>query len=307
MILKDDVEQFFDKITALDMMLQLKQNYPANTAHQNILEDYKAFLQKDVEDFTAEETANIESIFAKLYPVCKELAPSIIPKELKLIKTKGQHYGDGVYYTRENCIIIPKNELENFNPDAFAEVMLHELAHIYTRYHPKKRAALYRLIGFEKLNVSQNELLIPEELSKKILLNPDGIDYSYAVALKNETDSSFLSIPIISANTSGFQQEKPHFFEYLQFHLYPVREINNQGFQVLYEENDYPIINPYYRTDFLKQITDNTDYIIHPDEIIADNFKLLFLSKTRLPKYNRDRLSKEGQALLKAIEQVIAE
>lgn len=288
------------------MMLQLKQNYPANTSRQNILTDYKAFLQKDVESFTAEEILIIEGIFAKLYPICKQLNPDVIPKQLKLIKTKGQHYGDGVYYTRENCIIIPENELQDFNPDAFAEVILHELSHIYTRYHPKKREALYNLIGFKKLNTSIEELIIPAGLSKKVLINPDGIDFSYAIQLKNEVDSSFLAIPIISANTDGYMQEKPQFFQYLQFFLYPVEKNAAGQYEVLYTENEYSLINPYYRSDFLEQITDNTDYIIHPDEIIADNFKLLFLSKMQLPKYNKERLSKKGQELLDAVEAIIS-
>ena len=55
------------------------------------------------------------------------VSPDIFPKEIKLIKTKANHYGQSVYYTRENCIVIPYNELDQRNEQAFLNVMIHEL------------------------------------------------------------------------------------------------------------------------------------------------------------------------------------
>ena len=306
-ILQDEVEGFFEKIKPLDMMLQLKKNYPDKTARAEILADYQNFLQRDVEDFTASEVANIEGVFTRIFELCGRLDPDIVPKRIRLIKTKGKHYGDGAFYTREDCIIIPANELQDFKPNAFTEVMLHEIAHIYSRYNPEKRTKLYQLIGFEKLNCTTETLVVPPSLEPKILLNPDGIDYTYAIELNEDTDSSFLTLPIISSNESSFRPQKGNFFQYISFQLYPLRPRENGSYELYFTALPEQGLNPFLREDFKKKIKDNTNYIIHPDEILADNFKLLFMSKTQVLKYDQQRLSEEGKKLLQDIEKIITQ
>ena len=57
--------------------------------------------------------------------------------------------------------------------------------------------------------------------------------------------------------------------------------------------------------DFFEQITDNTGYIIHPDEIIADNFMYIMMrgKEGGLQK----NFSEAGLQLLKNIKSVLVE
>jgi hypothetical protein len=304
-IIVDQMEGFFDKVQELDMEIQLKKNFPENMPRADIIEAYKAMLQSDVLDFSPHEIFLIEGIFHKIYDLCQPLNPNIFPVELKLIKTKGKHYGDGVFYTRDNMIIIPKNELEEFSVEIFTEVMVHEIAHVYSRLHPEIKSALYDLIGFQKLNCTTDELIVPSELKERILLNPDGIDYTYAIRLRENRDSFFWALPIIASSKEEFDPSEPDFFNYIDFQLYPVKENYGGKYEVIVNDYGPSTINPYFREDFLEQIKDNTDYIIHPDEIIADNFKLLLLSQTNKLRYDQERLSSEGQRLLNEIEFII--
>ena len=301
-IIIDNTEGFFEKITSLDMSIQMKRNYPEQTSREKILEDYLTFLQEDVESFSPNEIFLIEGIMHRLYKLCSKLNVNLFPPEIKLIKTKGGHYGDGVFYTRDNMIIIPKNELEDFNADLFTAVMAHEIAHIFSRNNPKTKEAMYEMIGFKKLNCTTEELLLPEDLRKRILLNPDGVDYTYAIKLQASRDSFFWALPILASNFTSFDPDVPEFFNYIDFQLYPLKEMGKDTFEVIKYDYGEETINPYFRDDFLKQIKDNTDYIIHPDEIMADNFKLLVLSKTGSVRYNPERLSKEGARLLNELE-----
>ncbi|MBK8557502.1 MAG: hypothetical protein IPL65_17900 [Lewinellaceae bacterium] len=57
--------------------------------------------------------------------------------------------------------------------------------------------------------------------------------------------------------------------------------------------------------DFYRQIKDNTGYIIHPDEIIADNFSFIMTAKAGTRSLNN--FSAEGRQLLDSIQQVISE
>ena len=55
--------------------------------------------------------------------------------------------------------------------------------------------------------------------------------------------------------------------------------------------------------DFHRQIGPNTGYIIHPDEILADNFAFLALSKEDKDVINN--LKPEGQVLLRKMEAIL--
>ena len=57
--------------------------------------------------------------------------------------------------------------------------------------------------------------------------------------------------------------------------------------------------------DFFRQITDNTGYIIHPDEIIADNFVFVMLNQQE--DGLKKEFSEDGTALLKKIKEVLSE
>jgi len=57
-----------------------------------------------------------------------------------------------------------------------------------------------------------------------------------------------------------------------------------------------------HNADFFKKIKDNTQYIIHPDEIMADNFMMAVIA-------NKDEtyegFSEEGTALLKEVIEIL--
>jgi hypothetical protein len=55
--------------------------------------------------------------------------------------------------------------------------------------------------------------------------------------------------------------------------------------------------------DFFRQIRDNTGYIIHPDEVLADNFSFIMLDKDGAQASYK--FSKAGKELLNLIEKIL--
>lgn len=265
-----------------------------------LLEAYKQFLQEDVEDFTEDDKAFIKDVFEDAFQQTAKLSNSIFPASICLIKTKAQHYGHSVYYTRDNCIIIPEDVLQNPDRQAFLETMLHEVFHIYTRYHPDQRKALYQLIGFEDIGPLA-DLQLPEALAERYLLNPDGVDFAEAITLQLSPDTTIQAIPIIISNETQRLPSKPSFFDYLDFQLFPVQQLPDGTYQVVTKPDGTSPLQLNTLTDFFRQIRDNTNYIIHPDEILADNFVLV------VTQDNHSGLSAGGQELLKAMEAVLRE
>lgn len=299
-ITKDEKENFFSLVTPLDMSIQMKKNFEATTPRNKIVEEYKLFLKKDVLDFTKEEMEYVNEIFKEAYEMSNKVSASIFPKEIKLIKTHANHYGQGAYYTRENCIIIPKDELKLKNKEGFLETMFHEISHIYTRYHPQKQKALYQLIGFSNIGNMSN-LLIKEELKNRILLNPDGVNFAYHIELNEKSGRPYSAIPIIKSNETKYLDSKNDFFEYIDFSLYKVSI--QHGVQVKTDAAGNSTINMDNVPDFFEKITTNTGYIIHPDEIIADNFMYIMMREKKnglLRKFSDD-----GLELLKNIKKIL--
>ena len=298
----DEKENFFSLVNQLDMSIQMKKNFEADTPRKNIVEEYKTFLKKDVLDFTKGEMEFINDVFKEAYELCNKVSPFIFSKEIKLIKTHANHYGQGAYYTRENCIIIPKDELDLKNREGFLETMFHEISHIYTRYHPEKQKALYQLIGFSNIGNMSN-LLMKEGLKNRVLLNPDGVNFAYNIDLKETNGRPYSAIPIITSNETEYVNSKNDFFEYLHFSLYKVSI--QHAVQVKSDEEGNSFINMDNIPDFHEKITNNTGYIIHPDEIIADNFMYIML---RGKKNGLQRsFSDNGRDLLRRIKNILVD
>lgn len=299
-ITKDEKENFFYLVTPLDMSIQMKKNFDASTPRKEIVEGYKSFLKTDVLDFTKDEMEYVNEIFKEAYEMSNKVSPTIFPKEIKLIKTHANHYGQGAYYTRENCIIIPKDELDLRNKEGFLETMFHEISHIYTRYRPKKQKALYKLIGFSNIGNMSN-LLIKDELKSRILLNPDGVNFAYHIELNEKSGRPYSAIPIIKSNETQYIDSKNDFFEYIDFSLY---KINIQhAVKVQTDATGNTTINMDNVPDFFEKITTNTGYIIHPDEIIADNFMYIMMREKKNGLLRS--FSDDGLELLKNIKKIL--
>ena len=302
-IVKDEAEGFFEKISPLDMAIQMGRPLPDTFRREELLKDYRGFLQQDVESFSEEGQKLLREAFRNAFALTEKLRPGLFPANIRLIQTKGLHYGPSVYYTREDCIIIPENELREGNRSGLLQVMLHEVFHIYSRFHPEEREALYRLIGFEPI---PQTLFFPDSLAQRLLLNPDGISVNYAISLNLPGDSlPVRAVPLIASGQPNYSPALPGFFAYLDFHLYPLQE-ETEGYRVVTQNGHRsPLPPPNLIPDFFHQIGDNTNYIIHPDEILADNFVFLVLAQTGEKDFALSNYSERGQEVLRGMEGVL--
>ncbi len=257
-----DDDGFFDQISQVDIEIQMKKEQTFESREQAI-SAYKKFLSKEVSSWSDEEIEIMNQIFVDVKKLCDTISPRIFPGGMKLIKIKPNHYGQDVYYTRGNIIFIPENIFPIENQQTILSVMLHEIFHIVSRQNPELRSDIYKLIGFEK---AEKRVKLNEMLNKKLLTNPDGVSYQYFIRL-----DSILAIPLITSNFATFTKNNPSFFNYLQFDLYQIRD-KGTYYEAITDEKGNTTI-PLKKTPvFFTKIKDNTQYIIHPDEIMADNF-----------------------------------
>jgi hypothetical protein len=303
-ITTDRHDRYFELVTASEMSIQMKQPFTEGQNRESLLPAYIEFLKSDVEGFTADDAEFMEKVLKKMFKTVSEVNAGIFPDTLKLIKTKGTHYGASVWYTRDNCIVIPQGELEAKKTNSFTHTMYHELFHVYSRLNAAKRAKLYQLIGFEKIGLEK--LQLPPALAARVLYNPDGVDFAQKISLKTSDSTTIQAIPIIYANNVGALAGQSQFFGYLEFNLFQILPNDDGTWKVVVKEDGFSsTLKMNELPDFYRQIKDNTGYIIHPDEVLADNFSFIMVEKNS-PQYTA-KFSAEGKKLLKDVEAILKE
>lgn len=295
---KDAADGFFQSLSIADMSIQLKKSdMPDSGGESKLL--YQDLLRTEMEDFSDDEKKFMEDVFASAKSALDKINPKLLPRRIELIKTKANHYGPDVYYTREDAIIVPNNIFEKPSIEAQMPIMLHEIFHILSRYNKEFREKMYALIGFTRF---EEQLILPKEISDRLLTNPDGVSREYAINLKDEKGKEQLALPLIMSTKDRFDPSMPVFFSYLSFDLFPLVKITPNQVTLGLDISGGSALSIQHNADFFKQIKDNTQYIIHPDEIMADNFMMAIIA-------NRDNtfegFSEDGQQLLKDVLEIL--
>lgn len=294
-ITTDVTEHFFELVQPLEMAIQMKQTSPS-TDKEVLMREYKTYLKNDVADFTESEAELITTVMQEAIDLVEKHTPGLLPEEIVLIKTTMNHYGPSVYYTRDNAIVIPANELEAKNKDKLLHVMLHEIAHIISRYNPELKGELYQEIGFKKRK-SNKSLKLSSIMKERLLNNPDGLNTEWYFPLEWEGKTIDV-VPLIHANEGAYIEKKNSFFYYLQFELFELQK----ECKVINDKNCNSTLPAAAIGAYLQQTGGNTQYIIHPDEILADNFVLIVMSQLDKTEWNSK--TKEGQQLLTNLERI---
>jgi len=302
LIARDTVESFFDRVGRVDMGLQLQTCFPDTARRSRILAEYRDRLRRDVSNFSEREEAILRSQLHIIRQWTIDMGVDLFPDSLFLLKSRGSLYGEGAFFTRGRAIVIPRSALERPNRAELRRTLLHELFHIYSRLHPDQREALYRIIGFVPLD---GPVHLPDAVAGRRLLNPDGLADSFALRLAHRGEA-LLAYPLVRANADCYQPEKERYFAYLDFQVYPLRKREEgEGFSVTADSLGNSPFSYYELPGFFDQIGDNTSYIIHPDEILADNLALLFLLEYDARQLNDLALSERGRQILEDMREVL--
>ena len=273
-IVVDRVDDFFGSLSIADMSIQLrKTDMPLSRGESKKL--YQAFLKNEMLEFKPEEKAFMQEVFISVKSAIDKINPKLYPEHIELLKTKTNHYGSDVYYTREDAIVLPENIFEVPSLKEQMPIMLHEIFHILSRYNDDFRNKMYALIGFEKY---EEDLVLPKYVQDRLLTNPDGIRRDYAINLKNDKGEIQRAVPLILTKKERYDETMPTFFAYLHFDLFPLVKISDNQVTLGINQKGESSLSIAHNADFFKLIKDNTQYIIHPDEILADNFMMAIIA-----------------------------
>lgn len=260
---KDD---FVRRLSPFDRSARMKRDKPVSE------DEYLAFAGQNVVEWTTGERQEVEAALKKIQPLLQEWRLAF-PATVQMIKTTGAEEGNAAY-TRGTAIMIPKSELAKAEKD-LAKLICHELFHVLSRQNPGLREKLYGIIGFKQCE----ELEFPRELAARKITNPDAPRNDHFIRLE-VGGKKCSAIPVLFSSTESYDLKRGgEFFDYLDFKFLVIDEGSLPRAKAVYENSAPKLAGPREVSGFFEQVGRNTQYIIHPEEILADNFALLILGE----------------------------
>jgi hypothetical protein len=240
--------------------------------------EFLEFAAGQALDWPPAEVAKLSASIAK---IAEQLRPLQLPlpKEVWLVKTTGREEAETAY-TRGNAIVIPQQYMD-VAAEELERIIIHELFHVISRNAPERRNALYAIVGYRECG----PLVWPPELEPRRITNPDAPDNRYCITLQR-AGTPLTFYPVLFAREEVYDPALPG--TYLDRLLFKLLAVMGSGTNwipgragdalVLLDAGSVP--------EYFAAIGLNTRYIIHPEEILADNFILLVRGerKVRTPK-----------------------
>ena len=230
------------------------------------LAELESFAAQQTMDFTGEEKAAIDEAMRLIESVCAERGYTLPPTDgIVFAKTTmAEECGAGAYthgtqiYLGASLLQYGVSGLPMFR-DAFNQTLIHEVFHCLTRNHPDFREAMYGILGF---TVVEKDYDFPQEIRDRIISNPDVERHnSYA---SFDINGEKKNCAVIFTTGKPFEKPGDSFFSGMVTGLVPVGDLS-----VMYTAED--------AANFWDVFGRNTDYIIDPEETLADNFSFTIL------------------------------
>lgn len=255
-------DDFTSELSPADLSIRLRRADGGN------LDDLRALYRSATLAWTPAEEARLAAMVARAQARLEALA-GWLPEEIGFIKTSEAADG-GFPHTRGAAIIwgpaLPESEGQ------LDFIFYHELWHVLSRHNAARRDEMYALIGFEPCA----SMAWPAALRKGRLTNPDAPRDMHVIPYQ---DGLYLMPRLMT--TGRYDAARPQFGDYLlpQF-VVTTRDAQGRCAPAA----DGAILDSRTAAPFVFAAAGaNTSYIIHPEEILADNFAQLMIGRADAP------------------------
>lgn len=256
-------DDYVSRMSRFDRMLRLKSTQPV--AEQAYLD----FLAANVLDWPDTDKARLEMILLRLRAATQRYQLPL-PSTVLLVKTTGKEEV-GQAHTRANAIVLPERNMDE-DDDTLLFLLAHELFHVMSRHDANFRRHTYCLIGFRL----GNEISLPASIAPLQITNPDASRHDSYIDLTHD-GRKITVVPVLLSRSAVFDpQIGTYLDDYWTLRLLMVtQDTPGEGLRVV-EHNGAPVLLKLNQVEgFLEKVGKNTRYVIHAEEILAENFALL--------------------------------
>lgn len=251
-------DEYTANLSTLDLSLY------HSTKQTILMSEHLEFLKTTSLDWNDIERKSLQEKISTFIKVVNLMDLKLnLPEEILLIKTNGQDAFNS-HYTRKNAIIFPANEVGMITTDL--STFYHEMFHIFSRYNRALTDDLYAICNFRPIK----RLTFNSDFEKIRTTNPDAFYYEHAVSV-TVNNQSYNVVPVMYSAILQDQIDGP----VDESKIYKLGLFENSSFN-----NENRIMFKTSETNYKEMVMANTHYYIHPEEIMAENFKLLLLQNT---------------------------
>lgn len=258
-------KEWYAGLGPAEIAIRLESAVPDKTAG-----DLKEFYSGEVRAWSDADIADQERVIENNRSKV-DAYEELLPETIWLVKVSEKVEG-ALPHTRGNAIFVPE-------PTGYMDrhVLLHEIFHVLSREQSFRRDTLYQIIGFQPCRLEETPWMKSRRLS-----NPDVPSGAYYLDTGGKTPGAV--IPWLHAAHVAFDSEvHGGFGGHFGFGLLSVAVVDGTcnphqsavGIPVILSPGDVP--------GFFAAIGRNTGYIIHPEEVLADNFVFLLTRRKDLP------------------------
>lgn len=251
---------------AFDRAVRLRTDKPAAE------EDFLKFAASCALAWRPEDQRRVIRAIEKLRPAFAQL-PLPLPPVILMIETDGRDESD-MAYTRANAIILPASYFKGTLDINY--FFAHEAFHILTRHAPKIREPLFACIGFRPCG---GEPILPPNLESRKITNPDSPRNDFYCSVVSQ-GAATAALPVLFSKNPRY--ESGGILEHLDTKLLAIER--RDGAWAARFEGGEPLLMDYNKVEgFYEKTGRNTEYVMQPEEILADNFAYLITGKKSLP------------------------
>ncbi len=219
----------------------------------------------------AAERARLEAMFARRAAQLARLA-HLLPARVLLVKSSGAA-DTALPHTRGAAInmgpTLPANEAE------LDSLFFHELFHVLSRHNSARHDEMYALVGFEPC-----ALLLPDDVRARTITNPDAPLLLHATPFGAE---GRLVAPVLFAEPPVYDGAHPNFADYFELRFL-VFERTEAGCAPVLAAGAPLSLAPREAVEAIfAGAGRNTNYVLHPEELLADNFAQLMMGRQHAP------------------------
>jgi hypothetical protein len=240
--------------------------------------EYLAFAAKAPLEWERGEREAIEAAYKDIQPAIARLRLPL-PERIYFVKTSGIEDAHAAY-TRQNAIVLPVRILGTMRDRALRRLIAHELFHVSTRANPKLAGALYKVIGFHACG----EVELPAGLKARRIANPDAPKDQHCIRV-DVAGEKVWALPVLFSLAS--KEDIARGGEFLDNVAVGLLLVDKPAGGAVARPLTGPKGPRFVRLEdvsgFFEQIGQNTKYLLHPEEILADNFALLAIGERKVP------------------------
>ena len=260
-------DEFIARMSPFDRSARLKTDRDVSQA------EYLRFAASDARDWDDSEEATIRASFREIQPAIARLGLPW-PSQVFVVKSSGNE-AEYAAYTRGAAIIFP-TKIIGTPGKIFQALLAHELFHVFSRANPAIADALYNAVGFEYCG----DVRMPQDLATRLVTNPDAPRNDYCMEVTIGGRQEWV-VPILLSPSARYEpSEGGEYLDYAKLRLLVVERSGNGSASKPSHVNGPPrLVDLGEVSGFFEKTGDNTGYVIHPEEIVADNFAMLVMAE----------------------------